>query len=145
MRWLVPEWLPRCPEWPVCRLCALRSCGRWFSCCGSLQVIWRGHRPAADGGRGAAAEPPVRLRRGLHPGAPGHPLPEAGHAGHPPHWGELPWPLQGGNSTFLTAALCAALICGGGRIYVDRCLVPWISPREVSLLCDGPEDVQFSH
>lgn len=108
MRWLVAEWLPRCLNWPVCCFCAPRSCGRWFSCRGSLQVVRRGHCPAADGGRGAAAEPPVRLRRGLHAGAPGHPLPEAGHAGHPPHRGELSWACREGAALAGTAALAAA-------------------------------------
>lgn len=130
---------PWCLKRAVCCFSALRSCGRWFGCSGSLQVVRRGHCPAADGGRGAAAEPPVRLRRGLHPGAPGHPLPEAGHAGHPPHWGELPWPLQLWSSTVGTCTpVCsqqhAALLRAGGGIYANFRIVPWVSPQGVSLL-----------
>lgn len=87
--------------------CCFRGCRGRFSCYWSLQVVRRGHRPAAHCGWGAPAEPPFRLRRGLHAGAPGHPLPAAGHARHPAHGGEFSRDaLYGGNVFFCFFLLC---------------------------------------
>ena len=56
----------------------------------SLQVVWRGHCPAAHCRRGAAPQPVLCVWCGLHPGASGNPLPETGHAGHPAYRGRRP-------------------------------------------------------
>lgn len=56
----------------------------------SLQVVRRGHRPAAHCWRGAAPQPVLCVWCGLYPGPSGHPFPEAGHASHPAHRGKHP-------------------------------------------------------